>query len=223
MISSSDRISCREDVEELFEQLGKSLARPVPLLVIGGAAMMEYGLKDSTKDIDIVCNSEDDKEEVLRCASILGYELVWPRDRHARLGLNRIAIKGGHTLDIFPAKISYSFGLSDAMWERARKHKATGMADIRYASPEDIFIMKLIANRPGDAPDCAALVSVGLDFDAVYKEIESQYHNASEQENQNLWIIYIEEGIARLLDFGMTVPIADKISLLVYEHGEKPY
>ena len=121
----------------------------------------------TTKDIDIVCRLEEDKAEILRCAGDLGYELVWPRVRHARLGLNRIAVKGGHTLDVFPGKISYDFGLSDAMWERARKQKAIGRADIRYASPEDIFIMKLIVNRPGDVPDCAALVSVGLDFDAV--------------------------------------------------------
>ncbi len=219
MISRSDRISCREEVDELFEQLGNILGRSIPLLVIGGAAMMEYGLKDSTKDIDIVCRSEEDKAEILRCAGDLGYERVWPRVRHARLGLNRIAVKGGHTLDVFPAKISYDFGLSDAMWERARKQKAIGMADIRYASPEDIFIMKLIANRPGDAPDCAALVSVGLDFDVVYEEIESQYHSVG-QRNQKVWVIFIEEGIARLLDFGMTIPIADKISLLVYEHNE---
>lgn len=221
MISNSDKISRQEEIAELFEQLGKLLIRPVPLLVIGGAAMMEYGLKDSTKDIDVVCRSEGDKEEVLRCAGYLGYELVWPRDRHARLGLNRIAVKGGHTLDVFPGKISYDFGLSDAMWRRARKQKAAGLADIRYASPEDIFIMKLIANRPGDAPDCAALVSVGLDFDAVYQEVESQYRRAGEQRSQKIWIAYIEEGIARLLDFGMTIPIADKISLLAYEHNEK--
>jgi len=95
-------------------------------------------------------------------------ELVWPEERHARLGLNRIAIKGVHTLDVFAGKISYDFGLSDAMWERARNQRAFGKADLRYASPEDIFIMKLIANRPGDAPDCIALVSAGLDFDAIY-------------------------------------------------------
>jgi hypothetical protein len=92
------------------------------------------------------------------------------------------------------------------------------LADIRYASPEDIFIMKLIANRPGDIPDCAALVSVGLDFDVVYDEIESQCQNG---ENRNAWLAFIEEGIARLLDFGMAIPIADKISLLAYEHNER--
>jgi hypothetical protein len=44
--------------------------------------------------------------------------------------------------------------------------------------------MKLIANRPGDAPDCAALFSASLDFDAVYEEIEAQYHKAGGLESK---------------------------------------
>jgi hypothetical protein len=221
MASNSSRISRQEEVNELFEQLGKKLPKTIPLLVIGGAAMMEYRLKDSTKDIDIVCRHEEDKEEILRCARELGYELVWPEERHARLGLNRIAIKGGHTLDVFAGKISYDFGLSEAMWERARRLRDFGNADLRYASPEDIFIMKLIANRPGDAPDCVALVSVGLDFDAIYEEIKSQYSKDAEQDKQKIWITYVEEGMARLEDQGLTIPIGDKISLLAFEYNEK--
>ena len=221
MTSSSDRISRREQIEELFQQLGGRLNKPVSILVIGGAAMMEYGLKDATKDIDLVCRSEEDKEEILRCTREWGYELVWPEERHARLGLNRIAVKGGHTLDVFAGNISYDFGLSDAMWERAHKRRAFGKADLRYASPEDIFIMKLIATRPGDAPDCIALVSVGLDFYAIYEEIESQYRKDPEQNKLRIWITYVEEGIARLEDNGLTIPIGDKISLLAYEYHEK--
>ncbi len=221
MRSNSNRISRREEVSDLFEQLGKRLPRAVPLLVIGGAAMMEYKLKDSTKDIDIVCRNEDDKEEILRCSQEMGYELMWPEKRHARLGLNRIAIKGGHTLDVFAGKISYDFGLSETMWDRARKLRAFGKADLRYASPEDIFIMKLIANRPGDASDCTALVSVDLDFDAIYEEIKLQFNKNSGQSKQKVWITYVEEGIARLEDQGLTIPIGDKISLLEFEYNEK--
>lgn len=221
MKSNSNRITRREEVSELFEQLGKKLSRAIPLLVIGGAAMMEYGLKDSTKDIDIVCRNEEDKEEILRCSRELGYELVWPEKRHARLGLNRIAIKGGHTLDVFAGKISYDFQLSETMWARARKLRAFGNADLRYASPEDIFVMKLIANRPGDALDCAVLASVGLDFDAIYEEIKLQYDKDSGQHKQKIWITYIEEGIARLEDQGLTIPIGEKISLLAFEYNER--
>lgn len=117
----SERISSQKEVDEFFKQIGAALSRPVQVLLIGGAAMLESRLKESTKDIDVVCRTEEDRDEILRCTHRLGYHLVGPKDRHARLGLNRIAIKGGRTLDVFARRISYDFGLSDAMWNRARR------------------------------------------------------------------------------------------------------
>ena len=83
--------------------------------------------------------------------------------------------------------------------------------------------MKLIANRPGDARDCAALFSTVLDFDAVYREIEAQYHVAGEVE-QKIWITYIEEGTGRLEeDYQLEIPIRDSISKLADEYRERLY
>ena len=106
------------------------------------------------------------------------------------------------------------------MWQRAARIRPFGNLVVRDASIEDIFIMKLIANRPGDAPDCINLVMAELDYDAVYREIEAQYRKAGEVE-QKVWITYIEEGIARLLDNDLAIPIEDKISLLAQEYHEK--
>lgn len=80
--------------------------------------------------------------------------------------------------------------------------------------------MKLIANRPGDAPDCTNLVIAGLDFEVVYREIEAQYRKAGEAK-EKIWINYIEEGIARLQDNDLTIPIGYRISLLASEYHEK--
>ena len=129
-------------------------------------------------------------------------------------------MKGGRNLDIFAGRISYDFGLSEAIWQRAVKSRSFGSLVVRDASLEDIFIMKLIANRLGDAPDCSKLVIAGLDFDAVYREIEAQYRKAGEAK-EKIWINYIEEGIARLQDNDLTIPIGDKISLLAFERHEK--
>jgi hypothetical protein len=220
MISSSNRISRREEINELFQQLGQILEQKVEALLIGGAVMLELGLKDATKDIDIVCRSEEDKEALLASAKALDFQIVGPEKRHERLGVNRLAVKGGRNLDIFAERISYDFGLSDAMWQRATKIRSFGNLIIREASIEDIFIMKMIANRPGDAPDCSKLVLAELDFDIIYLEIEEQYRKSGEAE-QKIWVTYIEEGIARLEDNGITVPIGDKISLLAYEYHER--
>ncbi len=223
MASSYDRITRREEVNELFEQLGQVLDRKVQVLLIGGAVMLELGLKDSTKDIDVVCRNENDKETLLLSARSLGFELVGPEKRHARLGVNRLAVKGKRNLDVFAGRISYDFELSEPMWQRAIVSRTFGDLVVRDASREYILVMKLIANRENDADDCAALMGVGLDFDAVYGEIERQYYKVGELE-QKIWITYIEEGIGRQEEeFSMKVPIADRISELADEYRERLY
>lgn len=52
---SSNKISRREEVNELLNLLGRILDQRVEALLIGGAVMLELGLKDATKDIDLVC------------------------------------------------------------------------------------------------------------------------------------------------------------------------
>jgi hypothetical protein len=218
--SKYNMISNREEVDKLFQSFGDYLDQRIQIVVIGGAALLEYGLKDITKDIDLVCRCEDDKTTLLECAKRLGFELAMPEKRHARLGLNRIAIKGRHTLDIFAKKISSDFGLTESMWSRASQYKALGNIELKYASKEDIFILKMIANREGDIGDCANLVAAGLDYDTIYAEIELQYDTVDAESgmpevNQKIWITYIDEAVGKLEDIhGMSIPIADKISSL---------
>ncbi len=223
MASNYDRITRRAEVNELFEQLGQVIDRKVQVLLIGGAVLLELGLKDSTKDIDVVCRNDEDKEALLLAARSLGFELVGPQKRHARLGVNRLAVKGMRNLDVFAGRISYDFELSETMWQRATVSRKFGDLVVRDASREDIIVMKLIANREGDADDCAALMGAGLDFDAVYEEVERQYRKAGELE-QKIWITYIEEGIGRQEEeFSMIVPIGDRVSELADQYRERLY
>ena len=136
--------------------------------------MLEYGLKDVTKDIDLVCKDAASKARFLEAAKSLGFAVVGPEKRHARLGLDRVAVKGGHTLDIFAGRISYDFGLSETIWARGKAAKILGKAEMRYAAVEDISILKLIANRPQDIEDCVALASKRMDYEAIHSEIKIQ-------------------------------------------------
>ena len=216
-------ISSREEVEEMLKGLGEQLSEPVAFLVIGGAAMLEYGLKDVTKDIDLVCRDAAGKARLLEAARCLGFEVFGPEKRHARLGLDRVAVKGGHTLDIFACRISYDFGLSESMWQRSRKTRLLGKAEIRYAAVEDIFCLKLIANRPKDLDDCISLASGKMDFEAIYSEILAQYTKAGTVE-EKIWITYLEDGIGKLEEgYRLQITIADRISHLADEYRERLY
>jgi len=216
-------ISSHEEVEEILRGLGKRLAELLQFLVIGGAAMLEYGLKDLTKDIDLVCWDASGKNRLLGAAKSLGFEVFGPEKRHSRLGLDRVAIKGGHTLDIFAGRVSYDFGLSEAMWQRGKTTRTLGKAEIRYAAVEDIIILKLIANRPKDIEDCVSLASVKLDYEAMYSEIWAQYAKAGTVE-EKIWITYLEDSIGKLEeDYRIQAPIADRISELANGYRERLY
>jgi hypothetical protein len=212
-------LSSQEEIYSLFRSLGDVLTEPVKVLTIGGAALIEYDLKDATKDVDIICVTDEDKKSLLECALNVGFELKGPEKRHRRLGLDRIAIKNLHTIDIFARTISGGFIATANMWYRAINPKKFGLLDVRYASIEDIFIMKLIAHRDGDLEDCAKLVTVGLDFDIIYDEVESQYisnlDDSDDFEDFKIWITYLDEGVGDLeLKYGISIPISDKISKL---------
>jgi hypothetical protein len=219
----ASRISKREEVEEILRSLSERLNQPVQILVIGGAAMLEYGLKDVTKDIDLVYRDEAGRAGLIEAAKDLGFQLVGPEKRHARLGLDKVAVKGGHTLDIFAGRISYDFSLSETMWQRGRKTRTIGKSEMKYAALEDIFILKLIANRPRDIEDCVALASARMDYEAIYSEIEAQQAKAGAVE-EKIWVTYLEEGIGKLEeDYQTQVPIADRVSELADEYRERMY
>jgi hypothetical protein len=219
---ASSKISTPEEVEEILRSLGERLDQPLEVLIIGGAAMLERGLKESTKDIDLVCRDEAGKARLLEAALKLGFEIVGPKKRHARLGLDRVAVKGGHTLDICGGRISYDFRLSEAMLRRGRRSRNFGNAEMNYAALEDIFILKLIANRERDIEDSAALAIAGLDYEAVFDEIAAQYGKAGKIE-EKIWP-YIEEGIGRLEEqYRLHIPIGDRISEMADEYRERLY
>ena len=87
-----------------------------------------------------MCWSEEDKEALLASAKTLSFQIVGPEKGHERLGVNRLAVKSGRNLDIFAERISYDFGLSEAMWQRATMIRSFSNLVIRDASIEDIFI-----------------------------------------------------------------------------------
>jgi len=86
---------------------------------------------------------------------------------------------------------------------------------------EDIFSLKLIANRPRDIEDCVFLASAKMDYEAIYSEILAQYAKAGTVE-EKIWITYLEEGIGKLEeDYRVQVPIADRISELADEYRRR--
>lgn len=110
------------------------------------------------------------------------------------------------------------------MWQRAIRSRSFGNLVIKDAALGDIFIMKLIANRSGDAPDCAALVSGVRLRCGLQGDRGAVPHKAGEELEQKIWITYIDEGIGRLEEeYELKIPIADRVLKLADEYRERLY
>jgi len=49
----------KEDLIELLEKIGYTLSKPVKIYILGGAALTLRDIKESTIDVDIIVENED--------------------------------------------------------------------------------------------------------------------------------------------------------------------
>ncbi|MBE0428195.1 MAG: hypothetical protein IBX72_16365 [Nitrospirae bacterium] len=61
-----------------LKKVGNVLTSPVILYLIGGAAMIKYGLKTATKDIDILLSTREETAELIQALLKSGYHKSRP-------------------------------------------------------------------------------------------------------------------------------------------------
>src|SRR3989344_1724715 len=61
------------DQSSLFKLIGNSLNKKIECFVIGGSAMMFYGAKAETKDVDLVFMNKDDMDDVVKALYDIGF------------------------------------------------------------------------------------------------------------------------------------------------------
>lgn len=162
------------------DELGKIGARikiPMAVYLIGGCAMSFRGLKESTKDVDIVFKNQRDCGRF--CEALFGAQYFQPvviqnehRDLHATKMYEN---KDGFHLDLFVKQVIRKLTLSKPMAERAELYKKYGNLAIYLLSKEDVFLFKGLASegRKRDLPDMQVLYP-NLNWDAIKQELYSQ-------------------------------------------------
>lgn len=166
-----------ECIREAFAKIGAKAGKPLSVYLIGGCSMPLRGIKESTKDVDMVFRTKKDFDcfceaagwaQFLRVADVEG--------EYAGLVANRILRnRDGLTLDLFVARVLGKLALSKAMVGRAELHGEYGKLKIFLLGREDIFLFKALASesRKRDLSDMSALYP-GLDWDTILGELESQ-------------------------------------------------
>ena len=147
-----------EDQNKLFAFLGEKLKKKIEFYVIGGSAMLYYGMKDVTKDIDIVFDNEKDKEEVEKLLRNLGYKekatkILYFKKKNIPTMLEREEAR----FDIFLNEI-IDVKLTSNIKERVKSIYEFSNLIVKVIAPEDIILMKCATERPGDRIDAAEIL-----------------------------------------------------------------
>ena len=205
-----------------LERIGQQLDNPLTVFLIGGGSMAFRGLKETTKDIDLIVSSGDDLSQLQAVLLELGYDIVRePDEEYEELGAQRILENNdGCRIDVFNQQVIGKLILSPGIRERSERYLDPGNLVVELVSPEDIFLFKAVAGRVDDIEDMFSLMQTGLEFDVVEAELEAQV----ELLDQELFVTYVNEALTDLTEqHNVTTPLHDPVAEIterVYEELE---
>lgn len=166
-----------ESLQNGLEELGKALDTEVDAYLLGGGNLILRGLKDSTKDLDIVV---EDRESFLALGEALrerGYEERTDLEE-AYKDLDPAIVfekEGSPRYDIFVEVVAGKLQLTEEMIDRADQTLEYENLRMHLLSVTDIFLFKSITEREGDLEDVALITRQGsLDWNAMFEEIKQQ-------------------------------------------------
>jgi hypothetical protein len=161
-----------------FDKLNAQTKHILTLFLIGGGAMAFYGLKDATKDIDIILTNTNDLENLKTTLEATGYkkpESLFITRAYNKMQTNAILENhDGFRWNLFLNKICNALTLSTTMKQRAKQLYKGNSLTVFIAAKEDIFLFKGITEREADLEDMRMLAESGLDWDIINQECQSQ-------------------------------------------------
>lgn len=170
----------------LFSLIGSYIKKRIECYVIGGSAMLFYGFKTVTKDVDLVFTAKEERKRFVAALKEMGFaqrqHTIPGSDKspHTQTFKERQAIlmeRKETRFDLFLSEIITTV-LSPGMISRVReKHEFSNLV-INVVSPEDIIALKCATDRAGDRKDAADIIgSVKINWDLILEEVRWQAAN----------------------------------------------
>ncbi len=164
-----------QDQDSLLKLLSKQLHKDVTCYAFGGNAMMFYGYKDETKDVDVLFETLDERDEFIRVLKILGYSEISAikiyvpeklKDPHAPIMFKRDESR----FDLFVKKI-FQTNLSPKMKEdlfAIHEYKDKYTLNVKVLRKEQLVILKAVTDRVNDFEDIKNIISKDQYFNWEY-------------------------------------------------------
>lgn len=165
-----------EEQEKILLAISKALKKKATAYAIGGTAMMFYGLKETTKDIDLVFESEEERDIFKEAAIAAGFEsmdaITVYKNKKNRPEMVRT---GDVRIDLFVNDIIL-FRFSSAMKQRAKKAYQFGdRLLLKAADMHDIILLKCATDRAKDIEDAFNIIkNMKVDWNIIIEGAENQ-------------------------------------------------
>ena len=210
---------------ELLSLIGEKIKKKIECYIVGGSAMLYHGVKEETKDVDIVFDEQESKEIFEKVLRDLGFKerdvrIIYFKKRNTPLLLQR----GEERIDLFIKKV-ITFEITESMKARVEKVYEYGNLIVKAVSPEDIILFKCATERAGDRIDASNIIK---NFKIKWNVIIEEALNQTKLESY-LFPVYLYDFLEELKeDFKADIPneVLRKIrkiseDLLVKKLGKK--
>lgn len=202
----------REEIIGLLKELGNKLKEKITIFMIGGGNLSIKNIKSVTRDIDLIVLTKKEYENLKETLISLGYdchEESFSKDFYKTPII--VFLKDDKRIDVFVRNVSSQLELTNEMQKRSQEYDKFGNLKIMLVSNEDIFLFKSITDREKDVDDCYSLITTGLDWGIIKRELYLQ-------EGKALWRFWLYEQLARIKNkYGITTPIENYVWNLVKE------
>ncbi|MBE3121664.1 MAG: hypothetical protein IMZ43_00970 [Thermoplasmata archaeon] len=165
-------------IKNEFMHIDKRLKKSIDIYLIGGCALSYYGVKDATKDIDVLFKNQYDCAAFFNAITELGYETAEQYFPPVVQMEGAFYIHKGDEIwiDLFVHTVMNKFELSTTIRQRAMKTDiSTKKLNVYCLNPHDIFLFKSITPRVRDENDLMLLLTkTTVDFHIIHEEIKRQ-------------------------------------------------
>ncbi len=161
---------------DILERVSEKLEKEIQGYLIGGLAMISYGTKFVTKDVDIVFDSHKNAPVFVKAMKNIGFrEARNLTTEYLNLEAHQVLESDdGSRFDIFVNTVCNCLELTEGMKNRAHEVFVSGNLQLFAIAPEDIFLFKSVTNRPDDLADMAIIAGYGLDWKIIEQELRNQ-------------------------------------------------
>ncbi|PKP61098.1 MAG: hypothetical protein CVT88_00950 [Candidatus Altiarchaeales archaeon HGW-Altiarchaeales-1] len=209
-----------ENLFSIFDEISAKtqIKNKIKIYMLGGGALILYGIKETTKDIDIIVENHKDfdiLEGLFLSANF--HEVADVTPAYKNLCTSTILEReNSPRIDIFIKKVCGGIVLTNSLKSRAKLEFEKNNFKIYILSPEDIFLFKAYSSREGDIIDCERILSKKkLDWEIILNEYKKQQKNMSA-----FWGNAILDHIEMLeTRTGIKIPITKKLARICLENA----